>query len=195
MKFPMSIGISVLAGAIGCVCLALPARAAGETAQPPAVAQRDGQHDFDFNIGVWKTHIKRILDPLSGSAHSIELNGTVTVRKVWDGRAQLEEIETDGPNGHWEGLTLFLYNPAAHQWTQTFVNSKIGVLNAPLIGAFKDGRGELVSQDTFNDRSILVRGVWSDINPDSHHFEESYSDDGGKTWAPAFIANLTRIKQ
>jgi hypothetical protein len=62
----------------------------------------------------------------------------------------------------------------------------------PLIGAFANGRGELYSQDNLKDRSILVKAVWSDIKPDSHHFEESYSDDGGKTWAPAFIANLTR---
>jgi hypothetical protein len=173
---------------------AQPAAAAGEPAQPSKALARDGQHDFDFNIGVWKTHIKRVLDPLSGSAKSIELNGTVTVRKVWDGRAQLEEIETDGPNGHWEGMTLFLYNPQAHQWSQSFVNSKAGVLTPALIGAFKDGRGELFAADTVDDRSILVRGVWSDITPDSHHFEESYSDDGGKTWVPAFIANLTREK-
>jgi hypothetical protein len=166
-----------------------------DAAQPHRVAVRDGQHDFDFNIGAWKTHIRRILDPLSGSAKSIELNGTVTVRKVWDGRAQLEEIEADGPNGHWEGLTLFLYNPKAHQWSQSFIDSKMGVLTTPLIGEFKDGRGELFSQDTSNDRSILVRAVWSEITPDSHHFEESYSDDGGKTWAPAFIADLTRTKQ
>jgi hypothetical protein len=159
------------------------------------VPSRDGQHDFDFNFGIWKTHIRRVLDPLSGSTQSIELNGTVTVRKVWDGRGQLEEIEADGPNGHWEGLTLFLYHPATQQWSQTFANSKVGVLNRPLIGSFAAGRGELVSQDTVNDRSILVRAVWSEIKQDSHHFEESYSDDGGKTWVPAFIASLTREKQ
>jgi len=164
------------------------------TAQPTST-ERDGQHDFDFNFGVWHTHIKRIMDPLSGGTKSMELNGTVTVRKVWDGRAQLEEIEADGPNGHWEGLTLFLYNPAAHQWSQNFVGSKDGVLNLPTIGSFKDGRGELYAQDTFNGRSILIRGVWSDIKVDSHRYEESYSADGGKTWAPAFIATLTREKQ
>jgi hypothetical protein len=162
------------------------------TAQPESL--HDGQHDFDFNIGTWKTHIKRISDPFSGAGQYIELNGTVTVRKVWDGRAQLEEIEADGPNGHWEGMTLFLYNPEAHQWSQSFVGSKSGVLNAPQIGAFKDGRGELFASDTYKDRSILVRAVWSDIKPDSHRFEESYSNDGGKTWAPAFIAELTRIQ-
>jgi hypothetical protein len=193
MKFPTKLGACLVAAAIGGTGAAPPARSAPETASVPAVAPRDGQHDFDFNLGVWKTHIRRVLDPLSGSANSLELNGTVTVRKVWDGRAQLEEIEADGPKGHWEGLTLFLYNPTAHQWSQSFVNSKSGVLSAPLIGDFRNGRGELFSQDTFNGRSILVRATWSDIAPDAHHFEEAYSDDGGRSWAPAFIATLTRV--
>jgi hypothetical protein len=189
------LGACMLAGAIGIVAMVLQPAAAGEAAAPSATAARDGQHDFDFNVGVWKTHIKRILDPLSGSANSIELNGTVTVRKVWNGRAQLEEIEAEGPDGHWEGLTLFLYNPQSHQWSQTFANSKSGVLITPLIGAFKEGSGELFSQDTVDGRSILVRAVWSDITANTHHFEESYSDDGGKTWAPAFIASLIREQQ
>ncbi|MBB5338178.1 DUF1579 family protein [Tunturiibacter gelidoferens] len=164
-------------------------------AAPQPASGRDGQHDFDFNIGVWHTHIRRVLDPFAGSSKSMELNGTVTVRKVWDGRAQLEEIEADGPNGHWEGLTLFLYNPQSHQWSQSFIDSKMGVLNTPTIGSFKDGRGELFSQDTFHDKSILVRGVWSNIKPGSHRYEESYSNDGGATWAAAFIADLTRETQ
>jgi hypothetical protein len=192
MNYRQYVGVCVLLGAMSGISLALPAKAAGDAT--PVAAARDGQHDFDFNIGIWKTHIRRILDPLSGAAHSIELNGTVTVRKVWGGRAQLEEIETDGPNGHWEGMTLFLYNPEARQWSQTFANSKNGVLTPPLIGAFKDGRGELFSQETLDGRSILVRAVWSDITPDAHHFEQSYSNDGGKTWLPAFIASLTREK-
>jgi len=193
MKF--NIGVRLLLFVVSSVGLALPVSAADAPARPPDATARDGRHDFDFNVGVWRTHIKRILDPLSGSTRSIELNGTVTVRTVWEGRAELEEIEADGPNGHWEGLTLFLYIPDARQWSQTFANSKSGVLTAPLIGAFKDGRGELYAKDTLNDQAILVRAVWSDITPDSHHFEQSYSDDGGKTWAAAFIATLTRDKQ
>jgi hypothetical protein len=177
------------------VTMALAASVVAGSAELPGVQPQDGQHDFDFNIGVWRTQIKRVLDPLSGSHKWLELTGTVTVRKVWDGRAQLEEIEADGPKGHWEGATLFLYNPKAHQWSQTFVDSANGVLSGGLTGEFKDGRGELFSADSFEDRSILVRGVWSEIRPDSHRYEESYSNDGGKTWSPAFIANLTRIGQ
>src|SRR6202035_2976469 len=99
----------------------------------------------------WKTHIKRSRDPFDAGAKSIELDGTVTVRKVWEGRAQLGDIEADGPKGHWEGLSLFLYNPEARQWSQSFVNSKVGALTSSSnIGEFKDGRGVLIGQDTVN---------------------------------------------
>ncbi len=187
-----------------CLMFVAPAWATDDSKQPsPRVvnsdeapqSNRDGQHDFDFNIGTWHTHIKRILNPLSGSTESYEMDGTVTVRKVWNGHAQLEEIEADGPKGHWEGLTLFLYNPESHQWSQTFANGSQGVLSTPLIGSFSDGGGELYSQDTADGKSILVRGVWSEIAPDSHRYEESYSDDGGKSWKAAFIGSLTRERK
>jgi hypothetical protein len=160
--------------------------------QPSSSGLRDGQHDFEFNIGTWKTHIRRLLHPLTGSNDWVDLNGTVCVRKVWNGRAQLEEIEADGSTGHFEGLTLFLYNPQAHQWGQYFVNSAVGVMGQPAIGEFKNGRGELFNQESFNGRTILVRFVWSDITPSSHHVEQSFSDDGGRTWEPNFVGMLTR---
>jgi hypothetical protein len=153
---------------------------------------RDGQHDFDFNIGAWNTHIKRLQHPLTGSNTWVELNGTVVVQKVWNGRAQLEEIEADGPTGHFEGLTLFLYNPQSHQWSQNFASSSDGTLSVPTGGEFKNGRGEFFDQEPFHGRTILVRVVWSNISPNSHQFEQSFSDDGGKTWEPNFVATLTR---
>jgi hypothetical protein len=120
------------------------------------------------------------------------MEGTKTERKIWNGRAHLEEIEADGPTGHMEGLTLFLYNPQARQWSQTFASSRDGALGSPLIGTFKNGRGEFLGQDTFNDKAILVRAIWSDITQDSHKFEQAFSNDGGKTWETNFIALLTR---
>lgn len=196
-SFGWFIAFICAAGAFGGsdVAAAQTAAATSDQGSQQAVALRDGKNDFDFNLGVWHTHIRRVLDPFSGSDKSMELDGTVTVRKVWDGRGQLEEIEADGPKGHWEGMTMFLYNPQAHQWTQSFIDSQAGVLTTPLVGSFKDGRGELYSQETFRDKTVLIRGTWSDIKPDSHHFEEDFSNDGGKTWVPAFIGELTREKQ
>ena len=67
--------------------------------QPPEEhsPERDGQHDFDFEIGTWKTHLTRLLHPLTGSTTWVEYDGTSVARKIWDGRANLVELETDGP--------------------------------------------------------------------------------------------------
>lgn len=155
---------------------------------------RDGQHDFDFEIGEWKTHLKRLLHPLSGSSTWVEYDGTTVVKKVWNGRANLVELVADGSAGHFEGLSLRLYNPDTHQWSLNFANSRNGMLAIAAIGEFKNGKGEFYNQDTFNGRSIFVRFIISDITPNSCHFEQSFSDDGGKTWEVNWIATDTRIK-
>lgn len=183
-------------GALWVAAVALPALTCAQDASPhapAAPAYRDGSHDFDFNIGTWKTHIKTLQHPLSGSNAWAELNGTVTVRKIWGGKASMEEIDASSATDHLKGLTLFLYNPQSHQWSQTFASTSDGALETPAIGGFKDGRGELIDQESYNGRMVLVRNVWSDIQPNSHHFEISFSDDNGKTWEPNFVADLTRI--
>jgi hypothetical protein len=159
------------------------------------IKERDGQHDFDFNFGTWKTQISRLKSPLTGSDVWVEWNGSVVVRKVWDGLANLEELKIDGPaGGHIEGLTLRLYNPEWHQWSLNWSNSSDGILDKPLIGEFKDGRGVFINQEQFNGRAILVRHTYSNITQDSHHFEQAFSLDGGATWETNWIANLTLIK-
>jgi hypothetical protein len=156
--------------------------------------ERDGQHDFDFEIGTWKTHVKRRLRPLTGSTTWVEMNGTTVVRKVWNGRGNLVELVADGPNGRFEGLSLRMYNPQTRQWSLNFANAADGTMTPPTIGEFKDGRGEFYSQETLNGRAIFVRFVITPATPDSIRFEQAFSDDGGKTWEVNWIATDTRVK-
>lgn len=156
--------------------------------------QRDGQHDFDFHLGTWKTRLRRLLNPLTGSTKWVEYEGTTVVRKVWQGRANLVELVADGPAGHFEGLSLRLYNPQSRQWSLNFANANSGVMALPTIGEFKNGRGEFYNQETFNGRAIFVRFIISDITPDSVRFEQAFSDDGGKTWEVNWVATDTRVK-
>ena len=154
----------------------------------------DGSHDFDFEIGTWKTDLKRLLHPLSGSKDWAAYEGVTQVRKIWNGRANLVELEVDGPAGHFEGLNLRLYNPQSHQWSLNFAG-RAGVLTAPTVGQFVNGRGEFYDQETFDGRVILVRFVISDITANSCHFEQAFSDDGGKHWEVNWIATDTRVSQ
>jgi hypothetical protein len=163
-----------------------------KTVPQQAVTERDGQHDFDFSLGAWKTHIKRRLHPLTGSTTWMEYEGTSIVRKIWNGRASLGETEADGPTGHIEALSLRLYNPRAHQWNLSYANGTGGTLSVPTVGEFKNGRGEFFDSGPLNGRSILVRQVWSDISANSCHFEQAFSDDRGRTWEVNWIATDTR---
>src|SRR3954453_10444586 len=97
---------------------------------------RDGSHDFDFEIGTWKTHLKRRLHPLTGTDEWVEYDGTTVVRKVWDGKSNLVELEVDGKAGHIEGASWRLYNPEAKQWSLNFSNSAVGTLSTPTVGEF-----------------------------------------------------------
>jgi hypothetical protein len=166
------------------------------TARPARVAPppslRDGSRDFDFEIGVWKTHLSRLSHPLTGSTTWIDYDGTTAVRKVWNGRANLVELEVDGPAGHIEALSLRLYNPDSHQWSLNFSNSAAGNMATPSVGDFQNGRGEFYAQETLGSRSILTRFVILNQLPNAIRFEQAFSADGGKTWELNWIATDTR---
>lgn len=154
---------------------------------------RDGRQDFDWDFGTWKTHQKRRLHPLSGSATWVEYEGTDVVRKIWDG-ANEGLVRAEGPAGRLEIYTLRVYSPDAHQWNIYFTNPATGVLGQPAVGEFKNGRGDFYDQETYNGRSILLRFSVFDITPSSCRFEQAFSADGGNTWEVNFIVTETLVK-
>ena len=164
-----------------------------EASKASQATERDGQHDFDFDIGTWKVHISRLQHPLTGSTTWNELDGTIVVSKVWDGRANLAESHADGPSGHLELLSLRLYDPQSHQWSLNFSSSGSGTLSVPMVGEFKNGRGEFFDQEPYNGRTILVRFVILPVTPNFGRSEQAFSNDGGKTWEVNMINTYTRI--
>lgn len=176
------------------LCAGMAARAAPDAGAPvgSSAAERDGQHDFDFEFGTWKAHVRRLVKPLSGSTTWAELDGTSVVRKVWDGQANVGELDIAGPAGRIQGVTLRLYNPRTRQWSISFSSRADGAPGTPVFGRFQDGRGELFDQETFDGRAILVRFVFSDITRETFRFEQAFSDDGGKSWEVNWIATFRR---
>jgi hypothetical protein len=159
-------------------------------------APRDGQHDFDFEIGKWNIHLKRMLHPLTGTAEWMEFDGTSVTRPLWDGRANIEEFETANGADRVEGMTLRLYDPKAHQWSLYWASGRLGQLSLPAtVGEFRDGVGEFFDEEPINGRQILVRFQWSRMTANSAHFEQAFSEDGGKTWEVNWITDQTRVKE
>jgi hypothetical protein len=153
-----------------------------------------GENDFDFEIGSWRTHLRLLADPLSGSSNWVEYEGTSVVKPILEGSANVVELDVAGESGRIRGLSLRLYDPKARQWSLHFANIASGRLTPPVIGEFRDGVGVFYGVDTTNGRNVLVRFVISHITPTSARFEQSYSDDGGEHWEVNWISVDTRIE-
>jgi hypothetical protein len=152
----------------------------------------DGQHDFDFVIGSWRIHNRRLRNPLTGSTTWVEFEGHSVSRQVWGGQANVDQNELDDPSGRIEGMTLRLYDPTTHLWSLYWANSKQGSLVTPTIGQFANGHGEFYDYEVYQGKAVLVRFLWLNIKPDSSRWEQAFSPDGGKTWETNWTMDFER---
>lgn len=178
---------TTLAGAALC--------AAAQLAVAQAVEPHDGQRDFDFAMGRWNVHLRKLLHPLTASNEWIEYEGTSVMRKIWDDRANMEEFKVASLDKrlHIDAQTLRLYDPDTRRWSIWLADAAHGKLaGPPTVGTFRDGRGEFFDAEDFNGRPILVRYVWTQPTPATAHMEQSFSPDGGRTWEVNWICELSR---
>ena len=178
----------LLAGALLC------AAAQFAAAQAPGVPAHDGLHDFDFVIGHWNVHLRKLLHPLTGSTEWVEYEGTSVMTKIWDDRANMEDFKVTSLDKrlHMDAQTLRLYNPETHQWSIYLAYAAKGQLPMPpVVGSFKDGRGEFYDAEDFDGRAIIVRYVWTQPTPTTAHLEQSFSPDWGRTWEVNWICDLS----
>jgi hypothetical protein len=177
-------------------CLMLAGSLPAQTAENPAdLPQRDGSHDFDFLIGDWKAHVRRLPDRLNHSDTWVVYDGISNHHKLLDSNANFEEFDviTADKKLRIKAQTLRLYNPATRQWSIYLVDLDNGTLDVPpVVGGFTGNRGEFFHQEQLKGRTILVRYVWLNISPKSSRMEQSYSPDGGKAWEVNWICELSR---
>jgi len=183
------------------LALALPAAGVGSASTPatPATAARattdDGAHDFDWELGTWRTDVRVLADPLSETDDEwLRFRGRSVVRPLMDGRANVVELDVSGDAGRIEALNLRLYEPQDDAWTSTFVNIRDGLLTPSVRGGFHRGVGEFYGQDQLGGRPIEVRFLVYRQGPDRARFEQAYSDDGGATWETNWIAIDRRVR-
>ena len=163
--------------------------------QAVVLDNHDGAHDFDFLIGDWKVHVRRLPDRLNGSNTWDEYDGISNHHKLLDTSANLEQFEVDSPAKHLhiKGQTLRVYNPETRQWSIYLIDLDHGELDIPpVVGGFTGRRGEFYHQEQFKGRTILVRYVWVDLGPHAAHMDQAWSPDGGKSWEVNWICELTR---
>ncbi len=190
---------AMLAVAIQVAALSLmaPAHANEDTPLSPAAAPNlSGLHDFDFWIGEWRVHHRRLKERLADSHDWIEFEGTSSVRKTMDGWGNVDDNFLDLPGGAYHGVGIRSYDPISARWAIWWLDGRkpFGDLDPSVKGRFDNGVGTFYADDTFNGKPIRMRFTWSHITPTSAHWEQAYSADGGKTWETNWLMEMQRVK-
>jgi hypothetical protein len=163
--------------------------AATEAAEPHSPV-----HDFDFYMGKWQVHHRRLKKRLAGNDEWQEFEGTSEAWHLLDGAGNIDDNVLELPAGTYRAISLRSFDPATQTWSIWWLDGRNpGRLDPPVVGGFTDGVGTFICEDTFNERPILVRFVWSDITERTCRWEQAFSADRGDTWEVNWVMESTRI--
>jgi len=154
---------------------------------------RDGREDFDFFIGSWKGHQRRLRERLKGSQSWEEFESVSVVRKMLGGLGNFDEVTMQRASGEMRGVTVRLFNPETRQWSIYWADSIGATLGAPMVGEFKDGVGVFYDYEPFEGKQIFSRFLWTHDSPDTCRWEQAFSQDGGATWETNWTMDFTRL--
>jgi hypothetical protein len=159
--------------------------------------QETAIHDFDFLVGRWKVHHRRLNDRLAGSQDWVEFDGTTEMRKVLGGHGNMDDNVLNIPGDPYRAVTLRAFDDKTMEWSIWWLDGRTpsGSLEPAVRGRFKSGVGEFYADDTFKGRPIRVRFIWSHITSTSARWEQAFSPDQGKTWEVDWIMDFERIRE
>ena len=183
--------------------MAVPGFSAAQPAQDPASKPMQSEsvssgppEDFDFLIGHWQVHHRRLKERLANSHEWIEFSGSSVVWKVMGGYGTMDDNVLELPGGTYRAAGLKAFDPKSGQWSIWWLDARmpLGPLDPPVRGRFRNGVGTFFSDEIFNGRPIRVRFTWSDITPATCHWEQAFSTDGGATWETNWVMDFTRVQ-
>ena len=146
--------------------------------------------DFDFLNGYFDVEHRRLIKPLTGSSEWESFSGTCSARTHFDGAISIDEMQFPSSSSY--GMSVRLFDPVEKDWTIYWVSSTTMELQPPVRGKWSDGSCWLTGEEEYDGKPILVSYAWSDITAETAHWEQSFSDDGGKTWEVNWTMEFTR---
>jgi len=148
--------------------------------------------DFDFWMGSWTGHNRRLRERLAGCEEWDEFESKSVVRPILGGMGNEDVFITDYAGGY-IGMSFRFFDPETRQWVIYWADSRrSGVLEPPVIGSFSGDVGVFEGPDTFEGRPIVVRYTWSGVTTPTPRWEQAFSDDGGQTWETNWVMEFTR---
>lgn len=148
--------------------------------------------DFDFLIGAWRVHNRKLKTRLAASNEWLEFPATLEFRKILNGLGNIDQFQAEFDGKPFEGVSLRVFNPATGLWTIYWMDTNKPVLAEQVVGSFKDGRGEFYGEEEFNGRKVKLRFIWSEIATTSPRWEQAYFDEAQQNWETNWVTTFQK---
>lgn len=191
----MQVGVLRRVAALAAILMYTGATGGAETSAERADGSAEalnGENAFDFLMGEWKVHHRRLQHWLKGSDDWVEFDGTLAARKIWNGRGHTDEFRAVAPHGPVDGMSVRLYDPNTKHWRDYYASASRRILDPPLVGTASGERIEFYGHEIFDGKSIYVRQTWSSLSTNACRWEQAFSADGGRTWETNWVMDLSR---
>lgn len=153
------------------------------------VAYEGTAGDFDFLVGAWNVHHRKLKARLSNCTEWETYDGSAQGYSLLDGLLSVDEIVT-GPAS--KGCSVRNLDLARKRWTIHWANSRGEAMANPVHGGFRDARGEFYGTETLDGTPTLVRYIWSACDGPEPRWEQAFSLDGGATWESNWVMEFRR---
>ncbi len=158
---------------------------------PPLAA--DGRKDFDFLVGSWRVRHRYLKARLAGSSEWLPFEGWCQCRKTMGGLGNVDDNLLNSPGGAYGASAVRRFDEALNRWSIWWLDARHPTIDAPVHGAFADGVGTFIGEDTLDGKPILVRFTWSKITSTTAHWSQAFSPDCGRTWEVNWDMAFERI--
>lgn len=159
----------------------------------PLTRHEHAPTDFDFELGDWTVHHRRLNQRLVGCTEWTEFSGRSSTRPILGGFGNLEDNELDLPEGVYRAVALRSFDPASRQWAIWWLDGRAPhALDVPVRGRFEGGVGLFFADDTLDGRAIKIRFTWDTRDALRPRWEQAFSPDNGASWETNWLMHFTR---
>ncbi|HEV2639574.1 MAG TPA: hypothetical protein VGX23_30840 [Actinocrinis sp.] len=157
----------------------------------------DGRHDFDFLVGEWRIHNRKLADVTDPACDRwVEFEASSWMRQTLGGLGNVDTFSVGAmPDGRaYEGMTMRLFDVEAGVWKIWWASDRApGQLDPPVEGRWEGKHGVFFGDDVLDGKPIKVRFDWDSFDADTAQWEQAFSFDGGETWVHNWRMSHTRI--
>ena len=147
-----------------------------------AASENSSPGDFDFLVGRWRIHNKKLKTRLDDCREWTEFEAAGECRKILNGMGNIDSFVTEFDGKPFEGMALRLFDPASKLWSIYWANSETATLDVPQIGCFENRVGEFYARDVWQNKNIVVLYRWDATDQNEPKWSQAFSPDDGATW-------------